>query len=128
MSAPAEWFHAEVRRGLSKLVVLHLANSPGHETIEYTAQVWAETLWTAAIGWDAELDTLRLQGGFARLARQADRWPAPRQLLELLPERPQRPRLTKPPMSEAQRRRNQARLREMMAELGVGSKRGDRHG
>lgn len=127
MSMPADWFYQSISQGLGALVVLHLPSAPGHETIEYTEQVWVEVLWSANIGWEEALDAHRLHAGFLRLARQADRWPAPRQLLELLPARPQPARLSRPPVSEAQRDRNQAYLAQLIAELGIQSKRGDGH-
>ncbi|MEX0745298.1 MAG: hypothetical protein WD118_06820 [Phycisphaeraceae bacterium] len=123
MSAPADWFYRAISQGLGALVVLHLPGAPGHETIEYTEQVWVDVLWSASIGWDEALDAPRLNAAFRRLARQADRWPAPRSLLELLPSRAERQRLPKPKMSEAEMARNRARLAELMAELGIQSKR-----
>ncbi|WP_445157384.1 hypothetical protein [Halomonas sp. E14] len=118
-----DWFYRSVSGGLGMLLVLHLPGAPGHETIEYTEGVWVEVLWSANIGWDEALDAPRLHQGFLRLARQADRWPAPRTLLEMLPQRPERKRLPKPQMSRAERERNRQRLAEMMAELGIRSTR-----
>lgn len=123
MSQPAQWFRDEIFAGLARLLVLRLPSAPWEDEAEYTQQTWIEVLWDAPIGWDGELDTGRLRAAFARLARDADRWPTPRQLLQAMPSRPQQPRLPKPPMSEAQRRRNQRRLAEMMREMGIGSRR-----
>lgn len=125
MSQPAQWFRNEIFTGLAKLLVLRLPGAPWEEEAEYTQQTWIEVLWEAPIGWEAERDTTRLRAAFARLARQAERWPAPRQLLDLLPDRPQQARLPKPPMSAARREQNRARLREMMSELGIQSTRRD---
>jgi len=122
MSHPAQWFRDEIFAGLARLLVLRLPSAPWEEEAQYTQQTWIEVLWAAPIGWDAELDTQRIRAAFNRLAARADRWPAPRQMLDLLPDRPQQQRLARPPMSDAQRRRNQARLREMMAELGIRSR------
>ncbi|WP_046079658.1 hypothetical protein [Halomonas sp. HG01] len=118
-----QWFRDEIFDGLGRLLVLRLPGAPWEEEAEHTQRSWTEALWAAPIGWDAELDTHRLRQAFTRLAGQVNRWPAPRQLLELLPDRPQQPRLAKPPMSEAQRKKNKARLREMMTELGISSRR-----
>lgn len=49
----------------------------------------------------------------------------PRQLLAMLPERTPRPRLPKPPMSDAKRHANRERLKTMIAELGLNSTRGN---
>ncbi|SFT74093.1 hypothetical protein [Halomonas saccharevitans] len=123
MSQPAQWFRDEITTGLARLLVLRLPSAPWEDEAAYTQQTWIDTLWQAPVGWDPELDAGRLRAGFARLAREADRWPVPRQLLEALPSRPQQPRLAKPPMSEAQRRRNQQRMAEMVRELGISSRR-----
>jgi hypothetical protein len=126
MSQPAQWFRDEIFNGLARLLVLRLPSAPWEDEAEYTQQTWIDTLWSAPVGWDAEQDALRLRAAFARLAREADRWPVPRQLLEAMPARPPRPRLAAPPMSEAQVARNRQRLAEMMRELGVGSRRKER--
>jgi len=127
MTQPAQWFRDEIFNGLARLLVLRLPSAPWEEEAEYTQQTWIEVLWAAPIGWDQERDTQRIRAAFNRLAARADRWPAPRQMLELLPERPQQRRLPKPPMSQAKREENRARLQEMMAELGIQSTRGDRN-
>ncbi|MCE8004245.1 hypothetical protein [Billgrantia ethanolica] len=127
MTQPAQWFRDEIFNGLARLLVLRLPSAPWEEEAEYTQQTWIEVLWAAPIGWDQERDTQRIRAAFNRLAAGADRWPAPRQMLELLPERAQQRRLPKPPMSQAKREQNRARLREMMAELGIQSTRGDRN-
>lgn len=127
MSQPAQWFRDEIFNGLARLLVLRLPNAPWEEEAEYTQQTWIEVLWASPIGWDQERDTQRIRVAFNRLAARADRWPAPRQMLELLPERPQQRRLPKPSMSQAKREENRARLQEMMAELGIESTRGDRN-
>lgn len=121
----SQWFRDEIAHGIARLLVLRLPSAPWEDEAEHTTQTWIEVLWAAPIGWDAELDTQRIRAAFNRLAARADRWPAPRQLLELLPDRPQQARLPKPPMSNAQRARNKARLKTMMAELGITSTRGD---
>ncbi|WIX31228.1 hypothetical protein QO259_10315 [Salinicola sp. JS01] len=125
MSQPAQWFRNEINDGLARLMVLHLPSSPWEEEAKYTQKTWTEVLWGAPIGWDAELDTNRLRVAFARLARDSNRWPLPRQLLQSLPARPERPRLGRPKMSEAQKARNRQKLAEMVKELGIKSRRHD---
>tara|TARA_B100000700_G_C15038220_1_gene853874 strand:+ start:393 stop:773 length:381 start_codon:yes stop_codon:yes gene_type:complete len=125
MTQPAQWFRNDVADGVMRLLVLRLPGAPWEDEAEYTTQTWIEVLWAAPIGWDAERDSQRLRQAFTRLAGQIDRWPAPRQLLERLPDRPQQARLAKPPMSQAKRQANQARLRDMMRELGIASTRRD---
>jgi hypothetical protein len=67
------------------------------------------------VAWDEELDADRLRQAFRGLTR----WPAPRELMDALPSRPQRRALPKPEMSDEERARNRARLAEMMAALGM---------
>lgn len=125
MSQIASWFRNAVTDGVMRLLVLRLPSAPWEDEAEYTTQTWIEVLWAAPIGWDEQQDARRLRHAFNRLAAQSERWPAPRQLLAMLPERTPRPRLPKPPMSEAKRAENKARLRELMAEIGIHSTRGN---
>lgn len=85
-----DWFYQSVCMGLGMLLVLHLRGAPGHETIEFTEQVWVDLLWGAPVQWDQELDEGRIQRGFRKLGREVDQWPAPKQLLSMLPARKQR--------------------------------------
>ncbi|MAP35689.1 MAG: hypothetical protein CME75_07955 [Halomonas sp.] len=127
MSQVEQWFRDAVTDGVMRLLSLRLPSAPWEDESEYTTKMWIEALWAAPIGWDEEQDAHRLRYAFNRLGGQAERWPAPRQLLSLLPDRPQRARLPKPPMSEAKRKANRERLRSMIAELGLHSTRGDHH-
>lgn len=85
-----DWFYQSVSMGLGMLLVLHLRGAPGHETIEFTEQVWVDLLWGAPVEWDQALDEGRIQRGFKKLGREVDQWPAPKQLLAMLPARKQR--------------------------------------
>lgn len=85
-----DWFYQSVSAGLGMLLVLHLRGAPGHETIEFTEQVWVDLLWSAPVEWDQELDAGRIQRGFQKLGREVEQWPAPKQLLNMLPARRQR--------------------------------------
>ena len=126
MSQYPQWFYRSISEGLKALYVLRLPFTPSEQLIDKTEDVWVQSIWSASIGWDQELDAGRLHKAFLRLTREAKEWPSPRQLLERLPDRTHRPRLPKPPMSEAQAARNRQRLAEMMQELGVGSRRKER--
>ncbi|KAB7624342.1 hypothetical protein [Alkalilimnicola sp. S0819] len=117
MSEAPKWFKDALIDGLRALMVLHLPGGPGLETVKYTRDVWVRVLWDAPIDWQEETDRRRIDRAFLSLARQADRWPTPRALLEQLPRRPQPRALPSPPMSREQRERNRQRLREMWASL-----------
>lgn len=125
MNQYPQWFYRSISEGLQALYVLRLPFTPSDELIDKTEDVWVQSIWSASIGWDQELDAGRLHKAFLRLTREAHEWPSPRKLLERLPDRPPRPRLPKPPMSEAKRQANRERLRTMIAELGLHSTRGN---
>lgn len=127
MNQYPQWFYRSISDGLKALWVLRLPFTPSEELIDKTEDIWVQSIWSANIGWDQGLDAIRIHKAFLRLTREAKEWPAPRQLLERLPDRPPRPRLPKPPMSEAKRKANRERLRSMIAELGLHSTRGDHH-
>lgn len=116
MSKAEQWFHEAITRGLQALVVLHLPGGPAYDTVSYTRDVWVKTLWDAPVEWDRNADEKRLETAFNRIARNADRWPAPRQLLEHMPARPQPPALPGPKLSEEQKRRNSEYLRAALRE------------
>ena len=110
-----QWFVAEIASGLQRLISLSLPGPPAMETIQLTASSWAEVLWESPTDWHAELDQARLPAAFKRMMRDVERWPAPKALLQYLPPRPQptQPLLAGPQISEEQRKRNLARIREL---------------
>lgn len=112
------WFREEIGTGVQRLVAIALPGGPGMDSFKLTAQAWAESLWDAPVEWDEELDRRRLAAAFVRACRDCSRWPAPRQVLELMPSRPERPRLPRPRPTESQRRRNQRRVQEMIQRFG----------
>lgn len=112
-----DWFYQAISNGLRALVVLHLPGAPGHETVAFTEDVWVQVLWTANIDWQEHQDANRLNRAFILLARQADRWPAPRALLELLPARPEPAALPAPRVSRAQAEQARKTLAKIMAGL-----------
>lgn len=91
--APA-WFHNAVVDGVMLLHSLALAGSPAAEVVTLTASGWIEVLWRSR-AWAATedhhhqaADAGRLRQAFYALAQAVDRWPAPRQLCDHLPNRP----------------------------------------
>src|SRR5690606_15349222 len=114
---PPRWFRDRITAGLQALVVLHLPGGPGADTVAYTRDVWVQTLWDAPIAWDDRLDGPRIEAAFRRLARSIDRWPPPRALLEMLPQRPQPRPLPAPRMSAAERAEASRRLREALDQI-----------
>lgn len=113
-----DWFYQSVSNGLGMLLVLHLPNAPGHETIEFTEQVWVDLLWGAPVQWDQNLDEARLRRGFQKLARDVDRWPAPKLLLNMLPARKQQDALERH-FSDAELAANRQRMKDIMLAHGI---------
>jgi len=113
---PAQWFRAEIATGLQTLVVIRLPNAPSAETTRATAEVWVATLWNGR-HWDQHHDTARLRTAFQRLARNCDRWPAPKTLAQHLPAREPVTALPAPKLTHQQRCANIAKLREIAAIL-----------
>ncbi|PWG62837.1 hypothetical protein [Sediminicurvatus halobius] len=105
------WFRAVVGEGIQRLVAIGLPGGPGWDSIKLTAQAWGEALWEAPVQWDEKADSARLQAAFKRAGRTCERWPTPRQVLEMMPSRPQPRALPAPQMSRQQRERNSRRLR-----------------
>lgn len=108
-----DWFYQSVGAGLGMLLVLHLPGAPGHETIEFTEQVWVDLLWSAPTDWNQEQDEARLQRGFRLLAREVDRWPAPKLLLKMLPARKPLPELGRH-FSDEELAANRQRMKDIM--------------
>lgn len=97
-AAPA-WFSNCVIECVQLLVVLSLPNTPPAETVTATALSWVDVLWHAGPRWDAATDERRLRAAVRALAGRAERWPAPRALLQHLPPRPEAPKLPEPPLN-----------------------------
>jgi hypothetical protein len=88
-----DWLLTEIATGLQKLYPLSLDRTPAFDVIPGTALAWVEGL-TYGREWDQQRDTPRLRAAFSRLLAEAERWPAPRELLAMLPETPRAPALT----------------------------------
>jgi hypothetical protein len=101
------WFHNAIVTGAQRIYTLMLPGSPAGESLQLTVYTWIDALWSAPVQWDEAADAPRLDAMFTRLALRADRWPAPRTLMEWLPERAPPALLARPhtPPSDAVRAR-----------------------
>lgn len=97
------WFHNLVIEGVQMLYALSLQGCPSAETLPLTTQVWINTLWDSVARWDEATDARRLREAFHTLARQAERWPAPAHVMDVIPRRPEAPRLPTPKLSPDER-------------------------
>ncbi|TXF11907.1 hypothetical protein [Pelomicrobium methylotrophicum] len=107
------WLVAEVAAGLQRLLVLRLDGCPPADAVEAVALAWADALMVRGGGWQEALDAPRIREAFRRLAAHAMRWPAPAEIWQHMPARPEPPKLPAPPPSEEER----ARAMRMLAEL-----------
>lgn len=104
------WLVAEVAEGIQRLLVLRLEGCPPADAVEAMALAWADAIWLRAGRWTAEQDCSRLREAFRRLAAHAARWPAPTEIWQHLPARPEPQKLPAPPMDESQKARVQHML------------------
>ena len=113
-AVPLHWVRVEVANGLQALLSLRLKNTPAEDMIELTADIWV-----AAIGQRVsieQLDSHRIREGFQRLFPKIREWPAPIQVIELMPRRQPLPEITHTVSSE-ERENNLKRIREITNSL-----------
>lgn len=104
------WLVAEVAEGVQRLLVLRLEGCPSADTVQAVALAWADAIWLRAGRWAAQQDAPRLRRAFRALAAHATRWPAPADLWQHLPARPEPPRLERPQPTPEER----ARIRDLL--------------
>ena len=96
MPVPDPWFSAVIAEGLQRLAAMHLVGTPTDAGLDLACAVWIDTLWYRR-AWQPDPDAARLRRAFAALSGSARRWPAPAELLDHLPAKPQPPALPAPP-------------------------------
>ena len=74
----------ELIGGLQMLLALRLSGSPAADTVAAMATAW-EVALTAGRKWNEQEDAGRFQTAFATLAGTIRYWPAPRDMLDVLP-------------------------------------------
>ena len=111
------WLKREIASGLQALVALSLEGQPSAEVLPLTADIWLAALERRLR--IEEVDAERLRAAFRAFFPVAVRWPAPAQILELLPPRPERPKLPEPEQSEESRRKCLEMIRRLKDRLGI---------
>ncbi len=106
----ADWLRVEIMNGLMGLLALRLENAPAADTITKTADIWEKALGPRVSV--EQLDAPRIAAGFQRIFSLVRKWPAPIQVIELMPPRP---RLKELPhiLTAEQRAENKKRLQEL---------------
>lgn len=111
------WLVAEVAEGVQRLLVLRLEGCPPADTVQAVALAWADAIWLRAGRWTPEQDAPRLRRAFRSLAAHATRWPAPADLWQYLPSRPEPPRLERPPPTPEEREKISVILKQLRQKL-----------
>lgn len=115
--AEGDWLRWEIGIGLSALVAQSLKMQPGADMITKNADIWFVTLKKVCTV--EEVDGPRIRAGFERLFGRIGEWPAPKQLLELMPARPPRQALREPPISEEEHQRGLEKIRQLKDKMGI---------
>ncbi len=118
---PPAWMVAEVAAGLQRLYALRLPYSPESGLLLEIGRLWCDALLALPVTWSRDPDRERLRVGFGRLLPVVDRWPVPRQLIDRLPPRPERLKLSPPEPSAADRERLAAMLKGLSGKLRRGA-------
>ena len=84
-----DWLKKVITEQLSILIALSLPYRPSDEMFPITVKVWIETFGTALGRADQSLDEPRIRAAFKEARTKLTKWPAPFQILELLPRRPE---------------------------------------
>lgn len=81
-----DWLKREIKYGLQALVVLGLEGQPAEDVLPKTADIWLGAILRGRVCCLSEtIDAPRIREGFSRLISRVYRWPAPAQLIELVP-------------------------------------------
>lgn len=112
--AAGDWLRSAIAHGLAACIVRMLPRQPAADIITLTADTWHQAL--AGKLKIEELDAPRVSRGFELLLPTLTEWPQPKQLLDIMPKRPERTKLRHEPSAE-DRAAGAAALREMQETL-----------
>ena len=80
----------EIVTGLRLLLLLRLEGTPAKDTITMVGKTWIIAFFRLKTNWTEEKDRWRIREAFEKYTSQVkstDRWPTPRQIIDLLPPR-----------------------------------------
>ena len=101
----SEWLRNEVGNGLQALLALRLKNAPAEDMVELTADIWLVAFSRRLGVVSEEIDAPRIAEGFRRYFPTAREWPAPIDVLGLIPRRPPQKSLPAPKPADGDRQR-----------------------
>lgn len=111
----SDWIREAVGDGLEALLALRLKNAPAEDMIELTADIWVQAFSQRCFypGDDAP----RIREAFRRIFPKIREWPAPIDVITLMPSRPERAKLPAPKPSATEHAENVARVKSMLKDL-----------
>lgn len=115
--AGGDWLRVEIAAGLQALVAQSLKFQPGVDMITKNADIWFVALKKVCT--IEEVDAPRIRTGFERLFSRISEWPAPKQLLDLMPARPVRRALPEPPISAEEHEKGMEKVRQLRDKMGI---------
>lgn len=107
-----DWIRIAVADGLEGLLALRLKNAPAEDMIELTADIWVHA-FSRRVSVES-IDAPRIREGFMQIFPRIREWPAPLDVIELMPDRPPQPRLMAPDVSDEQWQRDRQRFDEIL--------------
>lgn len=113
-----DFLKAVVGAGLAKLSVLNLANKPAALDLIAVANIWREELLNHRSDWQIDLDKKRIEKAFQYLGSHAEKWPNPKDLIQVLNPRPTQPKLDRPPLTQEQKEAARRKLDELKNRIG----------
>ena len=111
------WLLELVKARMERLVILGLEGRPLGRSMGAVVRMWAQIIAHRLPNADPRLDEPRIHAAFDVLEATSERWPAPKQFLDALPERPQPQPLPPPELNEEQRAKFKALLAELAAKM-----------
>ena len=106
------WVRRAVGDGLEALMALRLKNAPAEDTMEFIADIWLRAFRQRVF--IRELDEPRIRAAFDLIFGRIREWPAPLDVIELMPPRPERMKLPPPKVSAEEHKKNVLRVRMMI--------------
>lgn len=110
-----DWINDAVMDGLSALVALRLKGTPGEDMIELTADIWVRAFRQRVFIQD--VDEKRVRVAFDKIFSRVREWPAPLDVIELMPPRPPQLALPPPVLADEEHAAKAAEVKQKIADL-----------
>jgi hypothetical protein len=81
------WLNNVIIEGIQTCVAVRLRNAPAFETLEQVAKIWVMVFERQPIAWNKEQDLWRIQDAFLAVLGESETFPAPKKVLDFMPNR-----------------------------------------